>query len=53
MDMAVTSELFADRECILSVRRDDWDEGPKESVAKELARSVFAGKMTFVPLVEQ
>ena len=53
VDMAVTSELFADRECILSVRRDDWDEGPKESVAKELARSVFAGKMTFVPLVEQ
>ena len=50
VDMTVTSELFTDRECIMSVRRDDWDEGPAESVAKELARVVFSGDLAFVPL---
>ncbi len=53
VDMTVTSELFADREGILSVPRGDWDNGPAESVAKELAKTVFAGEMMFVPLVER
>ena len=47
--MVVSSSLFTDdKEYILSVHKDDWNNGPVGSVAKELAKAVEAGEFEFI-----
>lgn len=52
VDMTVESEVFTDQKGILSVAENDWNGGPKQCVAKALARAVLAGEFKFIPCAE-
>ena len=53
VDMFVTSDLFAEKEFVLSVYEDDWNGGPSKCVAEELAKTGAEGKIEFVPLTRE
>lgn len=53
VDMFITSDLFAEKEFVLSVREDGWNGGPSICVAKELVKTVAEGKIKFVPLTRE
>lgn len=48
--MRVESEMFADEETVLTVQEDDWNGGPAECVAQELAQAMITGKVRFIPV---
>lgn len=52
VDMTVESEVFTDLKGILSVAENDWNGGPKQCVAKALARAILAGEFKFIPCAE-
>lgn len=53
VDMFVMSDLFDEKEFVLSVYEDDWNGGPAKCVAEELAKTVAEGKIKFVPLTRE
>lgn len=50
VDMMVESDAFTDKEMVLTVREDDWNNGPAECVAQELAQAMITGKVRFIPV---
>lgn len=49
VDVTVSSEVFTEKEMVLSVNEDDWNGGPTKCVAKELAQAITAGRLRFIP----
>lgn len=52
VDVTVSSEVFTEKEVVLSVDEDDWNGGPTKCVAKELAQAITAGRLRFIPCKE-
>lgn len=53
VDMTVSSEVFTDKEGLLTVKEDDWNGGPAKCVAKELSRAITSGSLKFIPCTEK
>lgn len=53
VDMIVTSEVFTDKEGVLTVDEDDWNGGPANCVAKELTKAITSGNLKFIPCTEK
>ena len=52
VDMIVTSEVFTDKEGVLTVDEDDWN-GGANCVAKELTKAITSGNLKFIPCTEK
>lgn len=53
VDMKVRTKVFTDEEFVMSVKEDDWNDGPAASVADQLTELVMDGEITFRPVQEQ
>lgn len=53
VDMIVSSEVFIDKEVVLTVIEDDWNGGPAKCVAKELVQAITSGSLKFIPCTEK
>lgn len=53
VDMKVSTKIFTDEEFVMSVKEDDWNDGPAASVADQLTELVMNGEITFRPVQEQ
>lgn len=49
VDVAVSSEVFTEKEVVLSVNEDNWNGGPTKCVAKELVQAIKTGGLRFIP----
>lgn len=49
VDMVVKSSVFSDCEFILTVREDDWNDGPDTAVASEIADAILDGSLQWAP----
>lgn len=53
VDMTVSSEVFTDKEFLLTANQDDWNGGPAKCVAKELMQAITSGNLKFIPCTEK
>lgn len=53
VDMKIHTNVFTDEEFIMSVKEDDWNDGPAASVAAYLTEMVLQGELTFKPVEEE
>lgn len=53
VDMKVRTKVFTDEEFVMSVKEDDWNDGPAASVADQLTEMVMDGEITFRPIEEK
>ena len=53
VDMKICTKVFTDEEFVMSVKEDDWNDGPAASVADQLTELVMDGEITFRPVQEQ
>ena len=53
VDMTVSSDVFTDKEGVLTVNEDDWNGGPAKCVAKELTQAITSGGLKFIPCTEK
>lgn len=53
VDMKIHTNVFTDEEFVMSVKEDDWNDGPAASVAAQLTELVLQGELTFKPVEEK
>ena len=53
VDMKVRTKIFTDEEFVMSVKEDNWNDGPAASVAAYLTELVMNGEIAFRPVQEQ
>lgn len=53
VDMTVSSQVFTNKECVITVDEDNWNCGPANCVAKELTQAITSGWLKFVPCTEK
>lgn len=53
VDMKIRTNVFTDEEFVMSVKEDDWNDGPAASVAAQLTELVLQGELTFKSIEEK
>lgn len=53
VDMKIRTKVFTDEEFVMSVKEDDWNDGPAASVAAQLTELVLQGELIFKPIEEK
>lgn len=53
VDITVSSEVFTEKEGVLTVNEDDWNSGPTKCVAKELTQAITSNRLKFIPCTEK
>ena len=51
--MVIKSDIFTEPEFVMSVKEDDWNDGPAASVAAYLTEMVMDGEIAFRPVEEK
>lgn len=53
VDITIKSDVFEEESFVLSVLKQDWNDGPGEAVATELTKLLINGDIRFIPYQEK